>query len=464
MSDRQPLSEDPELSDDSLLQSEADAVYAELLARVGEAAPRVRLEPTRRAAALLGDPQSSAPVIHVAGTNGKTSTARIIDSLLRAHDLRTGVLTSPHLSRVNERILIDGTPISNEALIANWRDITPYLELADSELEMAGEAPLTFFEALTLLAFASFADAPVDVMVLETGMGGEWDSTNIADAAVAVITPISLDHMHRLGSTVGEIARTKAGIIKPGSIVVSALQEPAALTELQARADSVGAELVLQGGAFDVASSTMAVGGQLVSVRGRVATYAEVFLPLYGAHQAQNAAVAIAAVESFLGGGSQAIVSDVVEQGLAEATSPGRLELVGIEPTVLVDAAHNPQGAAALTAAMSEFFDFDEVAIVLGVLEDKDLDGIVAGLAPLASRFYVTQSASDRAVASDDLAYVVRSIAGPDSTWEYDTLEEAADAARSWAGESAKRAVVVTGSITLVGEAIDLARERGWKS
>lgn len=462
MSERE-LTNDPELSDDSLLQGEADAVYAELLDRVGEATPRVRLEPTARAAALLGDPQSAAPVIHVAGTNGKTSTSRMIDSLLRAHGLRTGLLTSPHLTRVNERILIDGEPISNEAFIANWRDIQPYLEMTDAQLEGEGEAPLTFFEALTLLAFASFADAPVDVVVLETGMGGEWDSTNIADGAVAVLTPISLDHTHRLGTTLQEIARTKAGIIKHGSIVVSAAQEPVALAELRLRAEQVGAELIVQGDAFDIASSTVAVGGQLVSVRGRAATYSEVFLPLYGTHQAQNASLAVAAVESFLGGGSQQVVSDVLEQGLAESTSPGRLELIGIEPTVIVDAAHNPQGAAAMTRAVGEFFDFDEVAIVLGVLEDKDLEGIVAGLAPLASRFYVTQSESGRAVASDDLAYLVRDAVGPDAVWEHDTVREAASAARRWASESPKRAVVVTGSITLVGEAIELAAAEGWK-
>lgn len=458
------LTNDPELSDDALLQGDADAVYAELLARVGEATPRVRLEPTKRAASLLGDPQAATPVIHVAGTNGKTSTARMIDSLLRAHGLRTGLLTSPHLSRVNERILIDGEPISNEAFIANWRDIQPYLEMTDGELEAEGEAPLTFFEAFTLLAFASFADAPVDVVVLETGMGGEWDSTNIADGAVAVITPIALDHTHRLGSTVQEIARTKAGIIKPGAIVVSAQQDATALAELEAKSRQVEAEFVLQGAAFDVASSTVAVGGQLVSIKGRAATYAEVFLPLYGTHQAQNASLAVAAVESFLGGGTQPIVSDVIEQGLAEASSPGRLELIGIEPTVIVDAAHNPQGAESLVAAMRDYFDFDELAIVLGVLEDKDIDGIVARLAPVASRFYVTQSESDRAVASDDLAYVVRNVVGADATWEYDTLAEAADAARRWAAEAPKRAVIVTGSITLVGEAMELAKGEGWKA
>ncbi|PWB96903.1 bifunctional folylpolyglutamate synthase/dihydrofolate synthase [Salinibacterium hongtaonis] len=457
------LSDDPELSDDALLQPRADQVYAQLLSRVGESSPRPRLEPTRRAAALLGDPQAASPVIHIAGTNGKTSTSRIIDSLLRAHGLRTGLLTSPHLSRVNERIMIDGEPISNEAFIAAWNDIEPYVTMTDAALAQEGEAPLTYFETFTLLAFAAFADAPVDVVVLETGMGGEWDSTNIATADVAVFTPIALDHVHRLGSTIAEIARTKAGIIKQGSVVVTAAQDPAAAAELSAKADSLGVTIVRQGDGFDVAAGTMAVGGQLVSVRGRSSTYGDVFLPLYGAHQAQNAAVAVAAVEAFFGDGTQALPLDVVEEAFATATSPGRLELVGIDPTVIVDAAHNPHGAQSLTRALEEFFDFDEIAFVVGVLEDKDAEGIISALAPKATRFYVTQSASDRAVSSDDLAYIVKKIADSDSTWEYDEASEALAAARAWAAEQPKRAVVVTGSITLVGEAIDIASEEGWK-
>lgn len=457
------LSDDPELGDDALLQPQADAVYAELLARVGEANPRPRLEPTRRTVELLGDPQRAYPVIHVAGTNGKTSTSRITESLLRAHGLRTGLLTSPHLLRVNERIVIDGEPISNEAFVANWHDIRPYVLMVDAELEAAGEQPLTFFEAFTVLAFACFADAPVDVAVIETGMGGEWDSTNVADGQVAVFTPISLDHVHRLGSTVQAIAATKAGIIKPDSVVVTATQPADALAEITRRAGVVGAAVSQQGAAFSVTANAVAVGGQLVSIRGLAGSYDEIFLPLYGSHQAQNAALAVVAVEAFLGGGTQALVSGIVEEGLATATSQGRLELVGIEPSVLVDAAHNPDGAATLARAIGEYFDFAEIAVVLGVLEDKDAEGIVAALAPLATRFHVTQSRSDRAVAAGDLAYIVRDVAGPDATWEYDTPAEAAEAARAWASDGAKRGVIATGSITLVGEVMRLARERGWK-
>lgn len=456
------LSDDPELGDDALLQREADAVYAELLARVGEANPRPRLEPTRRVVELLGDPQRSYPIIHITGTNGKTSTSRIAESILRAHGLRTGLLTSPHLVRVNERIMIDGEPISNEAFVANWRDITPYLGMVDAELEAAGDLPLTFFEAFTALAFACFADAPVDAAVIEVGMGGEWDSTNVADGQVAVFAPISLDHVARLGSTVAEIARTKAGIIKPGASVVTATQTADALAELAQAAERHEATLSVQGKAFSLVSNAVAVGGQMITVKGLAGTYSDLFLPLFGDHQAQNAAVAIAAVESFLGGGSQPLAQDVVEEGLATATSPGRLQVIGIDPSVIVDAAHNPDGAQAVARAMGEYFSFEEIAIVLGVLEDKDAESIIRALAPLTKRFHVTTSTSERAITPDDLAYLVRDVAGPEVTYAFDSLQDAVDNAREWAAEASNRAVLVTGSITLVGDTMALAQKQGW--
>jgi dihydrofolate synthase/folylpolyglutamate synthase len=447
--------------DDNEFQSGADDVYAELLARIGEGNPQPRLEPTRRAVELLGDPHRAYPVIHIAGTNGKTSTSRITESILRAYGLKTGLLTSPHLTRVNERIVIDGQPITNRALVENWADIRPYLLLIDAELAAAGDAELTFFEALTVLAFASFADAPVDVAVIEVGMGGEWDSTNVADGQVAVFAPIALDHTQRLGNTVAEIAKTKSGIIKPVAHVVSALQVPDALAELQRAAELTESTFAVQGTQFALESTTVAVGGQVISVKGLAASYPDLFLPLFGDHQAQNATLAIAAVESFLGGGSQPLVGDVLAEGLQTATSPGRLQIVGTEPTVLVDAAHNPHGAAALAAAIGSYFTFDEVAVVIGVLQDKDADGIVAALAPVATRFYVTQSESDRAVAADDLAYIVREYT--EEVYTDESAENALDAAREWAAEGDKRAVLVTGSITLVGDAITLATAGKWK-
>ena len=441
----------------------ADAAYDELLARVGESFPQPRLEPTRRAVELLGDVHRAAPVIHITGTNGKSSTSRMIESLLRASGLRTGLMTSPHLRRVTERILIDGEPISDEAFARNWDEIQPYLLMVDAELVANGEETLTFFEALTVLAFACFADAPVDVVVLEVGMGGEWDSTNVADGQVAVFTPIALDHTAKLGSTVAEIARTKAGIIKPAASVVTAIQPIEALDELRAAALQDEAHMSIERVDFALESTTVAVGGQLVDIRGRAGRYPGVFLPLYGDHQAQNAAVAVAAVESFLGDGAVALSQDVVAEGFGQVASPGRLQLVGIEPTVLVDAAHNPHGAAALAAAMEAYFDFDEIALVIGVLADKDARGIIAELAALSTIVIVTQSQSERAIPADDLADIVRQEVEPTLVAVQPDIVDALDAAREWASESPRRAVVATGSITLVGEVMDLAEDGGWK-
>lgn len=449
--------------DDTEYRDDADRAYAELLARVGEQAPQPRLDATRRVVELLGDPHRAYPVVHITGTNGKTSTSRMIESILRAYGLRTGLLTSPHLVRPNERIVIDGAAISNRAFAANWVDVRPYIEIIDAELRSEGQEPLTFFEAFTVLAFAAFADAPVDVAVVEVGMGGEWDSTNVADGQVAVITPIALDHVQRLGSTVQQIARTKAGIIKPLASVVSAAQEAEALAELVRASELTESRLAVENDQFSLVDSTLAVGGQVITVQGLAGRYEEVFLPLYGAHQGHNAAVAVAAVESFLGQGTQALAEDVLAEGLGSVTSPGRLQLVGTEPTVLVDAAHNPHGARALAEAMTTAFAFDEIAIVLGVLRDKDADGILEAIAPVASAFFVSQSASDRAVPADELADLVRDHAPARGVEVFETLEFAVQDARVWASQAPRRAVLVTGSITVIGEVIALSEAEGWK-
>ena len=449
--------------DDDLFEREAREVYERLLERVGEAAPQPRLDATRRAVELLGDPQRAYPIIHITGTNGKTSTSRMIESILRAHDLRTGMLTSPHLERVNERIVIDGEPISNAGLVSNWNDIAPFLDIADAELTAKGEPTLTFFEALTVLAFAAFADAPVDVVVLEVGMGGEWDSTNVADGVVAVFTPVALDHTQRLGSTVEEIARTKSGIIKPAAAVVSAQQVPGALAEIERAVELTESTLAVEGTGFELVSDTVAVGGQVITVRGLAGTYRDLFLPLFGDHQARNAALAIAAVESFIGGGTLALNQDVLAEGLATATSPGRLQVIGTEPTVVVDAAHNPHGAAALALAITEYFTFDHVTAVVGILGDKDAAGIFRELEPVVDEVVITQSTSDRAVDADELAAIAVSILGSDRVTVETSFETALEIARDAASNTEKGAVVVTGSITLIGEAMAFAREQGWK-
>jgi dihydrofolate synthase / folylpolyglutamate synthase len=448
--------------DDPEARDAADAVYAALLARIGEGSPQPRLAPTRRAVELLGDPHRAAPVIHITGTNGKTSTSRMIESLLRASGLRTGLLSSPHLERFTERIRIDGEPIGDEAVARNWEEILPFIEIVDRQLEQDGDEPLTFFEALTVLAFACFADAPVDVVVLEVGMGGEWDSTNVADGQVAVFTPIDLDHQSRLGSTITAIARTKSGIIKPAASVVSAAQSDEALAVLTEAAELTESSFAVEGDAFQVLESRVAVGGQLISIRGLAGEYRDIALPLFGRHQAENAAVAVAAVEAFIGGGAVRLADEVVEAGLGATTSPGRLQPIAADPVVIVDAAHNPHGAESLVAALDEYFDFAEVAFVFGVLADKDVDGIARVLARTNGRFIVTTPDSERALDAAGAARIVANVAGADRVELVERLDDALDDARAWAGEAEQRAVVVTGSIALVGEAMAIAADRGW--
>lgn len=443
-------------------RTRADAVYSALLERQGEQWVQPRVERTRRVLELLADPQRTYRVIHVTGTNGKTSTSRMIESLLRAMGLRTGLFTSPHLERFTERILIDGEPVDDAAVADAWDEIQPFVDMVDAELAASGDAPLTFFELLTVLAFVACADAPIDVLVLEVGMGGEWDSTNTADGDVAVFTPIDIDHVDRLGSTVAEIATVKAGIIKPGAAVVSAEQPDEALRVIRARAEKEGATLAVEGSAFGLEAQTLAVGGQQLTVRGVAGRYPEVYLPQYGAHQGHNAALAVAAVESLVGGGTQPLAADVVADGLGNATSPGRLQLVGTAPTVLVDAAHNPHGARALVAALDESFDIDEWGAVLGILDGKDATGIVSALVPAVARVFATAPDSDRATDPDAIADVAEAADLPVTV--HPTLEDAADAARSWAAESDRRAVVIAGSVVLAGEALRLSELEDWKA
>ena len=443
-------------------RSRADAVYAALLERQGERWVQPRVERTRRVLELLDDPQRTYRVVHVTGTNGKTSTSRIIESLIRAHGLRTGLFTSPHLERFTERIMIDGEPVADAAVADAWDEITPFVDFVDAELAEAGDAPLTFFELLTVLAFVAFADAPIDVLVLEVGMGGSWDSTNTADGDVAVFTPIDIDHADRLGDTIREIATVKAGIIKTGAAVVSAQQDPAAVAVLRAGAAEREATIAFEGAEFGLTDARLAVGGQLISVRGIAAVYDDEYLPLFGAHQAQNAALAIAAVESLIGGGSQPITGDILAEGLAQASSPGRLQLVGANPTVIVDAAHNPHGAQALAAAVSSSFDFDEWGLVLGVLADKDAAGIVAQLAPLAAHVFATVPDSERAEDADRIADLAEAHGLPVTV--HVDVADAAESARAWAAASDRRAVVIAGSVVLAGEAVRLAAAEDWKA
>ncbi|MDZ8275893.1 folylpolyglutamate synthase/dihydrofolate synthase family protein [Microbacterium aquimaris] len=443
-------------------REKADAVYAALLERAGERWVQPRIDRTQRVLDLLDDPQRTYRVVHITGTNGKTSTARVVDALVRAHGLRTGVFTSPHLERFTERILIDGEPIDDAAVVSAWEEITPFVGMIDAELEADGQDPLTFFELLTVLAFVAFADAPVDVAVVEVGMGGSWDSTNTADGDVAVVAPVGIDHADRLGRTPAEIATVKAGIIKDGALVVSARQEPEVEAVLRATANERGATIAFEGRDFGLTDARLAVGGQQLTVQGLAGRYDEAYLPVYGSHQGRNATLAIAAVEMLLGAGERAIAPEVLTEALTVVSTPGRLQLLGTDPTVFVDAAHNPHGAAALATALRESFAFEEWGLVLGVLGDKDAAGIVAALAPVATRVFVTAPDSERAGDPDALADLVEAV-GLDVTVHGD-LAAASEEARAWAGESSERAVVIAGSVVLAGEAIALSVEEGWKS
>lgn len=429
--------------------------------------PETRLEPSldriQAFTEVLGDPQHSYPVIHLTGTNGKTSTSRMIDTLLRALDLRTGRFTSPHVERMTERISVDGEPLSDEAFVRAFNDVAPYTHLVDAEQDH----PLSFFETVVGMAFAAFADAPVDVAVVEVGMGGSWDATNVADAAVAVVLPVSVDHAAYLGETPADIALEKAGIIKPGSVAVIAQQEPDVAAVLLDRAAEVGATVAREGLEFGVVSRTPAVGGQVLSLQGLHARYDDVFLPLYGAHQAQNAAVALAAVEAFAGE-QQPLDEELVRAAFAEVTSPGRLEIVRRSPTIVLDAAHNPHGAEALGAALEDSFTFSPLIGVLGVMGDKDHRGLLAALEPHLAHVVCTQNSTDRALPAEQLAAAAREIFDEDRVSVTPVLSDAIEAAATLAeaGEAfgdplGSGAVLVTGSVVTVGEARSLLiRER----
>ncbi|MHA3722419.1 bifunctional folylpolyglutamate synthase/dihydrofolate synthase [Leucobacter sp. HY1910] len=442
--------------------SAATEVYDALLTRVGEANPRPRIEPVRRLAELAGSPQLDFPVIHVAGTNGKTSTSRAIESIMRAHGLRTGLFTSPHLVDFTERFMVDGEPIDEEQLASAWRELQLPLEVVDAELEAAGHGPITFFEALAVLAFLAFADAPVEVAVIEVGLGGEWDATNIVESQVAVFTPIGLDHVAILGDDLAGIARTKAGIIKASSTVVSAVQEPEALAEITAAAEANGAPLHVLGRDFALVDDRLAVGGRQIDVRGLSGVgYDPAFVPLHGGHQAENVTLAIAAAEAFFGS-DRPLPGEVLDEGLGQLTSPGRLQLISADPIVYVDAAHNPHGARALARAVEESFAFDELALVIGVLEEKDAAGVMRELAPIAHRVTLTPVASPRSSDVEAL-YALAETEIPGTPIEVaHSLPEALDAAYAWAAGAGGRAVLVVGSVVLAGEAIDFARSEGW--
>jgi dihydrofolate synthase/folylpolyglutamate synthase len=418
---------------------------------------------------LLGSPQLAYPALHLTGTNGKTSTARMIDSLVRAHGLRGGRYTSPHLETVRERISIEGEPIAEDRFAAVYDEVAPLAEFLDGKAAAAA-APgdpvdrVTYFEMTTAMAFAAFADAPVDVATVEVGLGGAWDATNVLHAGVCVITPIGLDHTELLGDTVGEIATEKAGIIHAGATVITAAQEPEALEAIVGRCADVGATLLREGVDFGVVGRALAVGGQVLTLQGLGGVYDEIFMPLHGAHQAQNAALALAAVEAFLAGVEQRQLDlDTVREGFNLASSPGRLERVRSAPTILLDAAHNPHGMAATVAALEEEFSFRRLVGVIAVLADKDAAGELALLEPVLSEIVVSRNTSPRAMPAARLAEIAIEIFGEHRVYVAPQLPDAIELAVALAeadvdGELSGVGVLITGSVVTVADARRLLR------
>lgn len=441
--------------------------------------PETKIEPsTARISALLellGSPQQGYPSIHIGGTNGKTSVARMVDALLTAFSRRTGRTTSPHLQSAVERISIDGRPISPATYVDTYREIEPFVELVDRQSEAAGGPRMSKFEVVTAMAFAAFADAPVDVAIVEVGLGGRWDATNVVNAPVAVITPISMDHVDYLGDTIAEIAGEKAGIITRqaddlvpsgtdlSTVAVLARQVPEAMEVLLAESVRADAAVAREDSEFAVLGRQVAIGGQVLELQGLGGLYSEIFLPLHGEHQAHNAVLALAAVEAFFGAGADRQLDiDTVRAGFAAVKSPGRLERLRSAPTVFIDAAHNPAGAAALSEALRDEFDFRFLVGVLSVMGDKDVDGILAALEPALDQLVVTHNGSPRALEVAALAVKAEEIFGPERVITASTLADAIETATAVVEESGNDAdgagmsgagIVITGSVVTAGAA-----------
>jgi dihydrofolate synthase/folylpolyglutamate synthase len=418
----------------------ADALDA-LDRRQPEHMPEPSLDRIRAVSELMDDPQLTYPTIHVTGTNGKTTIARAAADIACAHGVKSGLFTSPHLHTVRERLSVCGVEISEEEFAEEWVHLAPYLEVVDGQEHGAS----TYFEAITALAFLWFADKPVGLAVIEVGIGGSWDATNLVAGDVAVIGEIGLDHPE-LGSSVQEVATEKAGIIKPGKIVVVREQPDEALKVVEARASDVGATVLLEGRDWDVTARLPAVGGQQFRVQGAHATYDELFLPMFGEHVVRNVAAAIVAVESILG---YRLDPDAIRSAIGTLRIPGRLEVVARSPLVVLDGAHNPAGAEALARALVEAFTWSRLHVVLAVSSNKDLDGVVAALAPMADVWFPAQNESVRSFPAEHVAERVAAAAG--RVADLGTVEESLAAAREAAAE--EDLILVTGSLYTVADA-----------
>ena len=441
-------------------------VEAEILSRAPEHQVQPSLERVEAVLDLLGNPERTYRTVHITGTNGKTSTARMTERLLAAGGMRTGRFTSPHLATIRERISLDGEPISEEGFIAAWEDVAPYIAMVDERSQADGGPRLSFFEVLAVMALAAFADYPVDVAVIEVGLGGRWDATNVIGSDVAVITPIGRDHERWLGSSITEIAREKAGIIKDGSTVIVAHQVPDAAAEIEQAVASHRAVVRRErdpqedptspeAGVLQVLDRQLAVGGQLVTLATAAAVYEDAFVPLHGEYQAHNALLALAAAEAIHGG--RQVLARVVEDGFASVTSPGRLEVLRSSPTVLVDAGHNPHGIEALTGAIEEAFGFQHLVAVLGVMADKDAEGILAGLEPVTDAVVCVPIDSPRAMDVDDLGGIAQEVYGADRVVVSQQLGEgvaqAVALSEGYDTPLTSSGILIVGSVVLAAEA-----------
>lgn len=454
-------------------------VEAEILSRAPEHKVQPSLERVELALDYLGNPQKTFKAVHITGTNGKTSTSRMVERLAAATGMRTGRFTSPHLHTIRERIALDGEPISAEGFIAAWEDVAPVIELVDAHSAKNGGPRMSFFEVLTVMAYAVFADYPVDVAIVEVGMGGRWDATNVLDQATAVITPIGRDHERWLGSTIGEIAYEKSGIIKPGATVIAAAQPEEAQAQIlqavadnrallrqdvsgyvsfDARMDLEAESLARENGGLAVASRQFAVGGQMLTLVTAAAVYEDVFLPLHGQYQAHNALLALAAAESLFGG--RALPAQIVENAFAQVTSPGRLEVVRTSPTVLVDAAHNPHGVSALRTALEESFPLKHLVLVYAAMADKDVEGVLSELEPICEAVVCVPMDSPRAMELDDLVEIADDVFGSDRVRSATNLVDAVDLAAQLAESSddplPASGVLILGSVVLAAQAREL--------
>ena len=425
-------------------------IEKKLFARIGERNPQKRLFAQRQIMGILGNPEKTYPVVHVTGTNGKSSTCRMIEALLRSHGLHTGLFTSPHLVSITERICINGEPIANDFFSKTWQELAPCLDYIDEGLTKENNSKLSYFETITAMAFLAFANSPVDVAIIEVGMGGHWDATNVVVSDVAVFTPIDLDHVPILGSNISEIAKTKSKIIKPNSTVISAKQHREAHDILTENSLRNNAKFIMETEDFAVLSSLPGISGQMVKVQGVTGDYESFFLPLMGKHQAQNAAVAIAAVESFMGDGKVAISQDVIESSFRNFVNPARIQILSRKPLVVIDVAHNRHSAISLKETIESYFNITKFAFIIGVLEGKDVHGIINAIDSIAAKYFVISARNNRSVPQVKLAKIITECIGKFNKNKIkvcELIKDAFELATEWAKHDVtNRGIVITGS------------------